>query len=285
MIEMLRRGIGPLRAPEEDASGGSGGDAPEGADGGEGAPSGDGGEDGSSSSSTKSYPDFHNQYPAYLRGHDALKSEDGSWLSPGDIVKTAVEYREKRGKLVEVPGEDATPEQRDAFARKIGRPDGPDGYELQKPEDWPNTVPWPADLAKKFAEQAYTAGLTKHQAMRMFIQETGAFRSRFLQEMDSRQQRQQQWDEELRGEYKDNLDSALHTADRAMTLIGEPSVVEALKSAGLNRHPGIVRMLNKAWRSIGEDKIFSGAVDANASTNSTKERIRSRYSKTQFSGA
>jgi hypothetical protein len=276
MKEWLRFFPDPHYAPDDGASGSGGGDTGSGeAEGGDGGNASGGDEAGSSSEAKSSYPDFHRQFPENLRGHKALKEK-----TIGEIVQGYVDFQE-RGVLK--PGEDATPEERDKFARAIGRPDGPDGYTLRKPDDWPQSVPWSEQAAKDFAAKAYEAGLSKDQAMRLYQKNLKEAKTEYLTALDGQMKQQSTWDSELRETFGDNLDRALNTADRAMTLIGEPSVAELLKAKGIARHPGVVRMLNKAWNSIGEDKIFSGAVDAaGAGPSSKRERLRSRYSNTNW---
>ena len=277
MFEWLRTRFETLLAPDDGASGGGDG-------GGDGGDDGDGsGGDGDSSSSkdTGSYPDFHKQYPEHQRGHAALKDGD-KWLTPGDIAERAIEYTEKRDRLVEIPGEGATPEQIEAYRKKSGRHDSADDYNLAKREDWPNNVPWSVEGAKQFAERAYNQGMPKAMAEAMFIDAAKSVKKDFIGNAANRQARQVDWDGQLRESYKDKLDLALNTAGRAVQLIGDPTVGPALKEAHLDRHPGIVKMLNKAWNAIGEDKIFSGAVDAAGPGDSNKERIRSRYNATNF---
>jgi hypothetical protein len=284
MWKWLRGSFEPLFAADEGASGGSGGGGDGGADG-DGESGGEDG-DGSSNKDSTSYPDFHRQFPEEFRGHDKLKGDDGKWLGQGQIVREFVEdFATKRDRLVEVPGEAATPEERQQFYNRLGRPDSPAGYNLAKPDDWPSTVPWSAEGAQKFAERAFKAGLSKEMAEAQFNEYAGDLRKGYITELRAGDDRQIEWDTQIRDTYKDGTDKALVTADRAMNLLGDPSVASALKEAHLDRHPGIVRMLNNAWNTIGEDKIFSGAVDQAGPGTNRKARLRARYPATNFAGS
>ncbi len=280
MLQKWLQGLSlALYAPDGGASGGSG----DGGEGNGGDSGSGGGADGSSSGDASSYPDFHKQYPENLRGHEALKGTDGVWSTVGEIVADAVTYRESRERLVEIPGEDATPEQREDFAKSLGRPDSPGDYSLSKPDDWPNTVPWSNDGAKAFAESMFKSGIPKEQAERLFRDNMGSVRTKFLSQQTVDARVQEDWTRALEATYKDGLPAALTKADRAMTLLGDPTVAAILKDKGIDRHPGIVKLLTKSWDGIGEDKIFSGSIDAaDPSGNTTTKRAESRYSNTKF---
>jgi hypothetical protein len=90
------------------------------------------------------------------------------WKSPADAVKSyrdlMREYTETKTKAIVPPGDDAKPEDWNAFYAKLGRPEAPDGYEFSLPEGLPENLPYDADQANKFKLWAHEAGLPKKQA-------------------------------------------------------------------------------------------------------------------------
>lgn len=83
--------------------------------------------------------------------------------TPEDVFKTAYEQAKLLGNAIRVPAKDATPEEREAFLNKLGRPEKPDGYEFKAPADLPKELPYDGERAKAFAELAHKAGLTREQ--------------------------------------------------------------------------------------------------------------------------
>lgn len=94
--------------------------------------------------------------------------EKRGFKSPAEIAKAAREQSKLLGNAVRVPGENATPEERDEFLNKLGRPKagdiGPEGYDFSPPEDMPEELPYDGERAKGFAQLAHKQGLNKSQA-------------------------------------------------------------------------------------------------------------------------
>jgi len=81
----------------------------------------------------------------------------------GGLAKSYVEAQKMIGGSVRIPGEDATPEDWDAFHAKMGRPDNPEDYGLVKP-DLPEGVEWDEGMVEWFGKASHKAGLSKTQA-------------------------------------------------------------------------------------------------------------------------
>lgn len=61
------------------------------------------------------------------------------------------------------PDDNATPEQVDAFYSRMGRPEKPETYAFDKPQDWPEELPWDNGRLDAFKSAAHKAGLSQKQ--------------------------------------------------------------------------------------------------------------------------
>lgn len=68
------------------------------------------------------------------------------------------------GGSIRIPGKDATPEERDAFLNRLGRPEKSDGYDFAVPKELPPELPYDGERASAFKAHAHKLGLTKEQA-------------------------------------------------------------------------------------------------------------------------
>lgn len=99
-----------------------------------------------------------------------LDADTRTWLEKrgvkgvDDLAKTAHEQSKLLGNAIRVPGKDATPEEREAFLNKLGRPEKVDGYEFKPPENLPETLPYDGERAASFKGLAHQIGLTQTQA-------------------------------------------------------------------------------------------------------------------------
>jgi hypothetical protein len=219
-------------------------------------------------------PKWTYSVPAPLR--DSVKD----YATIGDAVRDLVDLRGRAARLTEIPGAEATIEEREAFYKAAGRPDSPAGYELKKPVDWPNNMPWDQKDAMAFAEHAYKAGLPKAQAETLYRDVSGRARNMVLDHTAAQQRERQKWADELVREYGENAEVTKATAHRAVEVIGSPALKQRLEAAGLLEYPPLISAFARAWNAIGEDRIFAGAADPGGKSQS--ERIRSMYPNTQW---
>ena len=144
---------------------GSAGDSG-GAGAGAGQAGGQGGGQSLSSADFRTYvnPDGTIANPEGFFGKDAVHLSK-RFTSPHALAKSYVslERQLSNGNKVAVPGDNATPEEWDAFFAKTGRPEKPEGYELKAPEGIPEGV-WSDEEAKEFATMAHKLGLSKKAA-------------------------------------------------------------------------------------------------------------------------
>lgn len=163
---------------------------------------------------------------------------------------------------IELPGEDARPEDWDAFYNGLGRPEKPDGYELPELKDIPEGFVLPED--KQFwANMAHKHGLTKKQAAGLF--------SEFMQDMSGRyksalegsasamveaaKQRMQESADALKGEWGDDFVANLNLAKRAAEHLG---ILDSLDQSGAGNDPAVLKLAAELGKMLGEDNMRRG---------------------------
>ena len=95
--------------------------------------------------------------------------EARNWLADDrvELNRALDAYRSLQGHLdrsIPVPGDDATPGEWDAFERRLGRPDTAEGYEFELPDGLPDDFPYSEDLAGRFRDWAFRAGVPARAA-------------------------------------------------------------------------------------------------------------------------
>lgn len=163
---------------------------------------------------------------------------------------------------IELPGEDAKPEDWDAFYNSLGRPEKPDGYELPELKDIPEGFVLPED--KQFwANMAHKHGLTKKQAAGLF--------SEFMQDMSARyksalegsasamveaaKKRMQESADALKGEWGDDFGANLNLAKRAAEHLG---ILDSLDQSGAGNDPAVLKLAAELGKMLGEDNMRRG---------------------------
>ena len=98
---------------------------------------------------------------------DDLKDEASlaDFKDVGGLAKSYVASQkligERQEGMVKIPGEDATPEEIEAFHKAMGKPDMVEGYEFAKPDDMPDGVTWDQGMLDWFGQTMHNLGAPK----------------------------------------------------------------------------------------------------------------------------
>jgi len=178
-----------------------------------------------------------------------LDTDTREWLQKGDygkdvklLAKKAHEQEKLIGNAVRIPGKDATPEEREEFLTKLGRPKTADEYQLAAPTNLPEGLPYDGELAKAFKGKAHELGLTAQQAAglhEMFVEyNVGAFNGAAVKSQEQLVQKATAATEQITKAWGpldgDTAKANFEIGDRVFTMApGGQEVLEELKGLGL----------------------------------------------------
>lgn len=194
--------------------------------------------------STPAPTDWKSALPDDLKAAKSLQSIN----SIEDLVKAHVNAQTLIGKRVE----DMTPEQIAAYQQKAGRPETPDGYQLETPEGADeNLVGW-------FKNTAHGLGLPAEQTGKLFAaynemvaEKTKAaevvMQSQAIEDVKS-----------LKREFGPDFDKRAELANRALEEFGGKDLVNVVNQAGLANNPILVKAFAKAGAMLEEGKFVEG---------------------------
>ena len=106
---------------------------------------------------------------------DGLETGTREWIgtkgykSVSDVAKAAQNAESLIGRSIQLPGDDAKPEDVDKYISKATekyRPKDANGYEFRLPDGVPKEMPYDGDGAKEFKSVAHEIGLTAKQAQK-----------------------------------------------------------------------------------------------------------------------
>lgn len=189
--------------------------------------------------------------------------------------------RDAEGKLVAIPGETATAEERTAFYRKLGMPESPDKYNLVRPTDLPEGMTLSYEKEKAFKDFCHSKGYSNQTANDLYqwyygsvlkpayeqhVAETKAATERQNAEAQAAHDAavnalKNEWPGDL---YQKNTELAHRAASK---VIGDkPADKEAWKTlietpingTQLGSHPVFVKIFHNLAKAIGEDSPVMG---------------------------
>lgn len=195
------------------------------------------------------------------------------WKSPEDPIKSYNElfraFSDTKAKSLVPPGDDAKPEDWDAFYAKLGRPEKPDGYDFKLPEGLPETFPYDAKDAAEFKNWAHEEGLTPKQAQRLhdkFVsRQAGTLQAHSEASAKAIEEAHgtlvKEWGDPSSDKYKRNQE----LANRAIRQQGGSELLKELQSIGALgpngevKAPKLAVMLAKTGEALyAEDTSFGG---------------------------
>lgn len=214
----------------------------------------------------------------------ALDEDTRGWLQTkglGDVsalAKSARESEKLLGSAIRVPGKDATPEERDAFLSKLGRPAKAEDYKFTVPKELPEQLPYDGEKAKAFAGLAHQLGLTQEQSAKLHDfyvgEQVGAFKGKAEADQLAAVQKAQDATKALEAEWGP-LDGAtaaanFEIADQVFNKTpGGAEVLQELKDLGLvgaNKEilsAPIAKMLAAIGTALyTEDGVLRGKTDS-----------------------
>jgi hypothetical protein len=208
---------------------------------------GDGGDAGGKPGEAKT-PAWHEQLPPELKGNAGL----AEYQKVGDLAKALLDLKGKAG--VNLPGENAGPEELAAFWEKMGRPKAPEDYSFAK--DAEN-----AGIAK----MAHAANLTESQAAALLEQMKSFGTARMRAALDAQTAELAETERTLKAEFGSRYAEKVEFLKRGLAAAGR-NVGAALQNAGIAGNPDIVR----AFIRYGEMTAESGGARGGGTTGPLK---------------
>lgn len=181
---------------------------------------------------------------------DELKSAKSiqSIKSVEDLVKSHINAQSVIGKKFE----DMTPEQMETYFNKQGRPETPDGYQLDAPEGSDeNLVGW-------FKNTAHELGLPAEQTGKLFSAYNELVANQQQQAEVAAQSQSIEDVKALKREFGPDFDKRSELAVRALEEFGGEDLKELVISSGLGNNPTLVKAFAKAGAMLAEGKFVAG---------------------------
>lgn len=199
-------------------------------------------------------PAWTAQLPDDLKSNETLTG----FQTIGDLGKEFIGLRGKLENAVILPGEDASDDEWATFYQKLGRPESPDGYEFQRPDDLPEDMPYDEEREKDFRKLLYEIGATKSQADRLYK----AYYEDTIQAWRKLQDQRKAYHDEqvtaLQEKWGDQYQANAEKALRVAAQFGPEGFDEFLDTSGLGDNPMIVEFCHAISEAIGDDSLLTG---------------------------
>lgn len=202
--------------------------------------------------------------PEWLKGADenalAVAKAKG-WQSPLDVITGYVNLEKLVGspnKIV-LPAEDDEKGWNEVFA-KLGRPEAPEKYALEKPQ-LPEGADYDPDVEAAFRTVAHKLGLTNRQAKGIYEWYMQGYGQAVSEKQTQAAQSEAQLQAELKGKWGADYDRRLNIARRAVQTLagGDTLTLDALEN--LIGSAALVERFYDLGTKLGEDRLVGTGGD------------------------
>ncbi len=193
-----------------------------------------------------------------LRGHEALKDLSG----PNDLAKAYIKQRDEftglRGEFegaIKPLGKDATPEQREAYLRALGKPEKPTEYAFPITEGIerdPKFVEWAQNTFHKI-------GIPKEMGEQVAAQFDAFTLEMIKANQEAVVKAKADAETKLKAELGAEYPAAVELTKRFLTKHAKPEDMAFLDESGMGNHPAMIRMIVAFAKLTGEDTGLPGA--------------------------
>jgi hypothetical protein len=206
---------------------------------------------------------------------DGMSEEERTKLArfktQNDLGKSYLELERKLGASVVLPGKNAKQEDWDAFYKRLGRPDSPDGYELQSVVTEEGVkLDDVGDV--EFRKQAHELGLTKNQAETLHKWWINAIIGQTEKVKELARQKKREASDDLRKEYGLDYDKKLALIGLVNRKFGSDGWIPYL-NRGPGNDPEFLRFLIKIGEAISEETLVQGRVQSGATVEEREPGI------------
>jgi len=193
--------------------------------------------------------------PEDLQNNETLatfKDESEMINMPVTVAKSYVHARSLIGAdTIKIP---KTDEEWSDVYNKLGRPENPELYVLQTPENVPEQLKETVGKDTEwFRAAAHELGLSDNQATHLFQKFVGHMSDKFGQQITLADQKKVDTEIQLRTEYGSTYDGKNVLGDRALESLGGGAIQKMWNELKLDAHPEFMRLKFKIGEVLAED--------------------------------
>lgn len=197
-----------------------------------------------------------------------------------DLAKSYTELESKVGaKGILVPGQNATPEEKETFLNALGRPETPDGYKINSIEGLHESIKITPETESAFKTFAHKSGYNNDQVNELNSWYLNAISEQAKATDKAELEASQKAETALRAEWKENYDPTVKAVQELVLQVGGQEAVDAMGGVeGIGNNIHVLKMLGKITGMLSEDQMKTlrgpgGGVDGNESQEQANKKI------------
>jgi len=202
---------------------------------------------------TEALPGWTNATTKELRSDPRFNAFASKFKTFDEAVKSAIEIESKIGKMVAIPDDKSTPEEKAEFFKRFGVPSKPEQYKLEKSKDYE----YDEAQVGEFAKLAHSMNLSQEQANAMFkaVNERGA--QAIIEHQARSEAAKAEVESSLKKEWGGDYDQNVEVMRRGLRFYGDKDLLADAARTGMGNSAAFVRLFHKLGLTVREDSAVS----------------------------
>lgn len=220
--------------------------------------------------------DWRTAIPEEIRDHKSLSHINDI----GALAKSYVHAQQMIGAdKVVLPSKSATEDEWTEFYNKLGRPESPDGYQLEV-DGLPEGTEPNQQMLDWFKQTAHQAGMTPQQAQHMLRAYNELTANEYGMTQQQAEMRVAEVETTLKREFGEAFDDKMALANGVLAEFGNPDIAEVQLSDGtfLGDNPEVIRMLANLGtyirERVGEDSLLGVQTSGGLTPDDAMQKVR-----------
>lgn len=208
------------------------------------------------------------QLPGDLQTNEAFTAH----ATLGDFAKSHLEVtgklKEAEGKVTTLTGkigdleknsipklaENATPEQREAFHKALGRPDKPEEYEFPEVNGQKNNP----EVVAHFQKEFHRLGVPKDTAKELAVTYNNLIQGMVKADLEKRAAERTEAETKLKAELGDKYDASIEMVRRVWKKLSNSEFDAFVNETKIGNDPRLIRFMIEVAKKTGEDQSIPG---------------------------
>lgn len=208
---------------------------------------------------------FWNAATKGLREDPRFKTFAPKFKSFDDVARSAMELEEKLGSRIPIPTEKSTPEEIAEYHKKIGVPETPEGYKLDRDPK----LTYDDATEKEFRAEMHALHAPQDLAAAFYKRMTEG-NAKAIQEFGERQvQARAATENQLKKDWGNDYGANVETVKRGMKAYASDDLLRAASETGMGNRAEFIRLFFELGKSVREDTAATKGEAARPSASRT----------------
>lgn len=194
-------------------------------------------------------------WTAGLKAEQKANEYFSKFTKVSEFAEEHLKLKEQLDKSIKLPDDQASPEDRDEFYRKLGRPEKPEDYKL------PTNIgkyTIPQQFAKEMQNMAFELGLTGQQAVGFYKAQVQKYHENMSQAVDRYRTEMVEGERALKKEWGKDFEVNLDVARRGYLSFADKDISKLLNDMGIANNPAVLKFFHRVGQKILGDKQVPG---------------------------